>query len=115
MRIEKRTRVEIFLPVRSDLLAYQTALEWLANELAIVRGGATLTTPFAGLFASSTQVGVVEDAVRILFCDFELNCEKDEDLADIVVFLESVKDFLMKTLEEEEIWVVFYPISRIIS
>ncbi len=115
MPIEKRTRVEIFLPVRSDLLAYQVALEWLADELALVRGGATLTTPFAGLFVSSTQVDVVQDAVRILFCDFELDCEKDEDLPDIIVFLESVKTFLMKALEEEEIWIVFYPISRIVS
>ena len=115
MPIEKRTRVEIFLTVRSDLLAYQTALEWLAVELAIARGGSTLTTPFAGLFASSTQVDVVQDAVRILFCDFELDCERDEDLADIIAFLESVKNFLMKALEEEEIWIVFHPVSRIVS
>lgn len=39
MPTEKRTRVEIFLPVRSDLTAYQTASEWLVEELAFLRGG----------------------------------------------------------------------------
>lgn len=115
MPIEKRTRVEIFLPVRSDLSGYQTALEWLAEELAYARGGSTLTTPFAGLFASAAQVDIIHDAVRILFCDFELDCEKEDDLADIEVFLENAKDFLMKALEEEDIWIIFYPISRIVS
>ena len=115
MPIEKRTRVEIFLPVRSDLLAYQTALDWLAEEFALARGGSTLTTPFAGLFVSSNRADLVQDAVRILSCDFELNSEKDEDLSEIVTFLESVKNFLKSALEEEEIWIVFYPISRIVS
>ncbi len=115
MPIEKRTRVEIFLPLRSDLSAYQIVLEWLAEELAFARGGATLTTPFAGLYASSTQIDVVEDAIRILFCDFELDCDKPEDLVEIAAFLEDVKNFMTKTLEEEEIWIVFYPISRVIS
>jgi hypothetical protein len=57
----------------------------------------------------------VQDAVRILFCDFELNSEKNEDLREIVAFLESVENFLKTALEEEEIWIVFYPISRIVS
>jgi hypothetical protein len=112
---EKRTRVEIFLPMRSDLLGYQTALEWLAEELAYARGGSTLTTPFAGLFASATQVDIIHDAVRILFCDFELDCEKADDLADIEMFLENAKDFLMKALQEEEVWIVYHPITRIVS
>ena len=115
MPIEKRTRVEVFLPLRSDLSAYQIVLDWLAEELAFDRGGATLTTPFAGLYVSSTQVDVVEDAIRILFCDFELDCEKPDDIVEILAFLEDVKSFMKKTLEEDEIWIVFYPISRVIS
>ena len=115
MPIEKRTRVEIFLPLRSDLSAYQIVLEWMAEEMAFTRGGSTLTTPFAGLFVSSTQISVVQDAIQILFCDFELDSEKEEDFLEIVTFLQSVKVFLMKTLEEEEIWIVFHPISRIVS
>ncbi len=75
MPIEKRTRVEIFLPLRSDILAYQVAIDWLAEEFAYQRGGATLTAPFAGLFTSSTKVDVVQDAIRVLFCDFELDAD----------------------------------------
>lgn len=115
MPIEKRTRVEIFLPIRSDLSAYQIVLEWLAEEFAFSRGGSTLTTPFAGLYASSTQIHVVQDSIRILFCDFEMNVENDEEFEEIVAYLEMVKNFLTRTLEEEEIWIVFYPLSRIVS
>lgn len=115
MPIEKRTRVEIFLPLRSDLSNYQIILDWLVEEMAHTRGGATLTTPFAGLYASSTQISVIEDAIRILFCDFELDSERPEDHSEIVAFLEEAKSFLMKTLKEEEIWIIFYPISRIVS
>ena len=33
MPLEKRTRVEIFLPIRSDSPEYQTITQWLAEEL----------------------------------------------------------------------------------
>ena len=115
MPIEKRTRVEIFLPLRSDLSAYRVVLDWLAEELAYNRGGATLTAPFAGLYVSPTRADVVEDAIRILFCDFELDCDKLDDFAEIAVFLEDVESFMKTTLEEDEIWIIFYPISRVIS
>jgi len=115
MPIEKRVRVEIFLPIRSDLSAYQVALDWLAEEFAFLRGGATLTTPFAGLFASSDHSNIVEDAIRILFSDFELDTDQGEDLIGVVSLLENVREFLIATLEEEEVWIIFYPISRIIS
>jgi hypothetical protein len=50
MPSEKRTRVEIFLPVRSDSAEYRIITDWLAEELAYARGGSTLTTPFTGLY-----------------------------------------------------------------
>ena len=57
MLTDSRTRVEIFLPVRSDLSAYQIALDWLAEEFAFSRGGSTFTTPFAGLYATPSMSG----------------------------------------------------------
>jgi hypothetical protein len=101
MPIEKRTRVEIFLPLRSDILAYQVAIEWLAAEFAFERGGATLTTPFAGFYVSSTRTDVVEDAIRVLFCDFEVDTARPEHEAELAAHLENVKEFLIETLEEE--------------
>jgi uncharacterized protein involved in type VI secretion and phage assembly len=57
----------------------------------------------------------MQDSIRILFCDFEMNVENDEELGEIVAYLEMVKDFLTRMLEEEEIWIVFYPLLRIAS
>jgi hypothetical protein len=115
MPTEKRTRVEIFLPIRSDLTAYQTALEWLAEELAFIRGGSTYTTPVTGLYASSTRIDIVQDSVRILFCEFDTNLEIDDERLRLVNYLERVKQFLIKSLEEEEVWIVYHPITRIVS
>ncbi len=87
----------------------------MAEEFAYERGGVTLTTPFAGLFTSSSRIDVVEDSVRVLFCDFDLDSDNEEDRQEIIATLETAKEFLMETLQEEEIWVVFYPISRIVA
>jgi hypothetical protein len=38
MEIQKMTRVEIFLLLRSDLAAYDIVTEWLAEEFALTRG-----------------------------------------------------------------------------
>lgn len=114
MRTEKRIRVEISLPVRSDLSNYQIALNWLADELALSRGGITITTPFSGLFSSLGHAELISDAIRILYCDFELDPHNPDQQAEIVEYLETTKDFLMELLDEEEIWVVFYPLTRIV-
>ena len=115
MPIEKRTRVEIFLPMRSDLGVYQVSIEWFAEELARTRGGATLTTPFTGLFASSTGVDLVSDSIRILFCDFDSNYSDPNEFDKLVAYLEEIKIGLMRILEEEEVWIVVHPIDRVIS
>ena len=74
MALEKRTRVEIFLSVRTDTTDYKTVTDWLSEELALARGGSTLTTPFTGLFASSITRGDVVQ-IQILFCDFDLDID----------------------------------------
>lgn len=115
MPIENRTRVEICLPVRSDTEAYQATLDWLAKELALARGGTTVTTPFAGLYASGGHAELISDSIRILFCDFDLDAEVQEDKIEILNYLETIKAYLMSKLEEEEIWAVFYPVARVLT
>lgn len=112
MRIEKRTRVEISIPVRSDLANYQLALDWLADDLAFSRGGVTITTPFSGLFFSSSHAELISDAVRIVFCDFELDFDSSQQQNELLEYLETTKTFLMEMLQEEEIWVIYYAQSR---
>lgn len=115
MQIEKRTRVEIFFPIRSDLDGYQTAVEWFAEELALTRGGATLTTPFTGLYASSTSVDLVSDSVRVLSCDLDTDPTDSVETGKLVDYLQEIKSGLMRILQEEEVWIVTHPIDRIIS
>lgn len=83
MLLEKRTRVEIFLPIRTDTADYKTVTEWLAEELAFSRGGSTLTTPFTGLYLSTTEKTLTRDQVHILFCDFGLDLNNPEDREEL--------------------------------
>ncbi|MFN2502454.1 MAG: hypothetical protein ABR530_10645 [Pyrinomonadaceae bacterium] len=115
MPTENRTRVEIFLPVRSDHLAYQSALDWLAEEFAFARGGSTFTTPFAGLYSTATGGELVQDSIRVLFCDFNWDISIAEDRHELDNYLTSVRSFLMAMLEEEEVWIVYHSVSRIVS
>ena len=116
MSSEKRTRVEIFLPVRTDTTDYRAVTEWLSEEFALARGGATLTTPFTGLYASSASAGsIIQDHVQILFCDLDLNVEDESHRAKLTVYLEELRQLLMELLREEDVWIVYYSISRILQ
>lgn len=114
MRTERRTRVEISIPVRSDLANYQLALDWLADDLAFSRGGVTITTPLSGLFLSSGNAELISDAIRIVFCDFELDSENAMQRDELLEYLDTTKAFLMEMLQEEEIWVIYYSINRVV-
>jgi len=111
---EKRTRVEIFLPVRTDTADYRAVTEWLSEELALLRGGSTVTTPFTGLFASSTSAGtIVQDQIQILFCDLDLNLEDPLHHSKLTDYLDELRQLLMELLREEDVWITYYPITRI--
>ena len=115
MPSEKRTRVEVFLPIRADVSEYRTITDWLAEELAYSRGGSTLTAPFTGLFASATRGSVIRDDVQILFCDFALEPDNAEDRAELEAYLVDVRMLLMEALNEEDVWIVYYPITRAVG
>jgi hypothetical protein len=69
LRLEKRTRVEVFIPVREDDLAYEAVSRWIAEEFAFRRGGATATTAFIGFYASPSTGHIMRDQVQIIFTD----------------------------------------------
>jgi hypothetical protein len=112
---EKRTRVEFFLPIRTDASDYRTITEWLAEELAYSRGGSTLTSPFTGLYVSSTRGNVVRGDVHILFCDFHLDVGSAEDRAELDAYLDDVRSLLLEALKEEEVWIIYYQITRAVG
>jgi hypothetical protein len=112
--LEKRTRVEIFLPIRMDTVAYRTVTEWLAEELAFSRGGSTLTTPFTGLYTSTTEETLTRDQIQILFCDFDLDSDEPNGRAELLSYLSDVRLMLMEILREEDVWIVYHSITRVL-
>ena len=115
MPLEKRTRVEIFLPIRTKSADYRTITDWLAEELAYSRGGSTLTTPFTGLYVSGSRGDVVRDDVQILFCDFDLDADKADQYAKLTSYVYELRSLLMDALDEDEIWIVYYSVTRILG
>ena len=113
MPLEKRTRVEIFLPLRLDTTSYRTVTEWLAEEFAFSRGGSTLATPFTGLYLSTTEKTLTSDQVHVLFCDFDLDSDDLEDSAELLAYLSGVRLLLMEILLEEDVWIIYYPSTRV--
>jgi hypothetical protein len=112
--LEKRTRVGIFLPVRTDTTDYRTVTDWLSEELALTRGGSTLTTLFTGLYASSfTRGGVVRDQIQILFCDFDLNVADAVHLVKLLTYLNDLRGMPMEILHEEDVWITYHSVTRI--
>ena len=115
MPSEKRTRVEFLLPIKTDASDYRTITDWLAEELAYSRGGSTLTSPFTGLYVSTTRGSVIRDDVHILFCDFLLDVDGAEDRAQMDSYLDDVRTLLIEALKEEDVWIVYYPIRRVVG
>jgi hypothetical protein len=99
------------------------ALIWPLTKLSRIgwrknsptRGGSTLTTPFGGLYASGNQIDLVPDATRILYCDFDLDLNVPEKRAELLHYLEDLRQEMMRLLEEEDVWIVYHPISRIVD
>ena len=102
------------MPTRADTAAYQTVTDWLAEELAFARGGSTLTTPFTGLCYSITDKSLARDEVHIFFCDFDLAVTNQRDERELGAYLGGIRRLLMEILLEEDVWIVFYPSTRIV-
>ena len=112
MRIEARTRVEVFVPVREGDLAYQVISQWIAEEFAFERGGSTVTTTFVGLYASPSTGQVVRDRVQIIFTDVLVDSIDPGDRNELIEGLDSLRTDIEQMLSaEEEIWVTMSSIE----
>ena len=115
MASEKRTRIEIFLPIRSDASVYQVVTDWFSEELALARGGSTLTSPFSGLFTSPATPGnVIRDKIQILFCDLDLDVEDPRQRTSLLAYLKDVRLLLKEVLREEDVWITYHSVTRIL-
>src|SRR6266850_84427 len=97
-----------------DTVVYRAVTEWLAEELALARGGSTLTTPFTGLYTSITEKTVTRDEIHVLFCDFDLDCDNPIDRAELLPYLKDVRLLLMENLREEDVWIIYHSVTRIL-
>jgi hypothetical protein len=113
--LEKRTRVEFFLPIRTESADYRAITDWLAEELAYSRGGSTLTTPFTGLYVSGSRGDVVRDDIHILFCDFDLDIEKADQFAKLTSYIYEMRSMLMDVLDEEDMWIIYHSVTRVLG
>jgi hypothetical protein len=111
---EKRTRVEIFLPLGFNSVVHRTVTEWLAEELTFARGGSTITTPFTGFYATAAQAEIVRDDVQILFCDFDLDADNSDELAELDSYLNDIRSMLLRVFRQEEIWIIYHPVARVL-
>jgi len=112
---EKRTRIEIFLPIRSDASVYKIVTDWFSEELALARGGSTLTSPCTGLFTSPATFGdVIRDQIQILFCDLDLDVEDPKQRSGLLAYLTDVRLLLKEVLGEEDVWITYHSVTRIL-
>lgn len=114
MPLEKRIRVEIFLPINKSQPAYEALTRWLAEELALTRGGSTLTSPFMGLYRSASGE-IVQDEIQVLFCDFNLDPDNSDHLAQLKRYLASLRKTLVEALNEDDLWIVYHPVTRFLG
>lgn len=114
MSLEKRARVEVFIPIREDDLAYQTVSQWVAEEFAFRRGGSTTTTAFVGLYASPTNDAVARDHIQIIFSDILIDLDDIAARENLIAELALLRTDLEGILyEEEEIWITLSSIGII--
>ncbi|MGH9765585.1 MAG: hypothetical protein ACREAC_32520, partial [Blastocatellia bacterium] len=88
---------------------------WLAEELAYARGGATLTTPLTGLYTTTARTNVIRDTVIVLFVDFNLDVNIAEQRLELTSYLDRLPVLLMEVLNEEEVWIVYHSVTRIVG
>jgi hypothetical protein len=49
----------------------------------------------------------------VLFCDFDLDTDKPEHFVQLTSYLDEVRALLMDALNEEEVWMVYHPVTRV--
>lgn len=74
-----------------------------------------MTSPFTGLYVSSTRGDVVRDEIHVVFCDFDLDAEDSAHFAKLNSYLHEVRSLVMEALDEEEVWIVYHPVTRVVG
>ncbi|MGH9763201.1 MAG: hypothetical protein ACREAC_20430, partial [Blastocatellia bacterium] len=73
------------------------------------------TTPFTGLYTSIARTDVIRDTVIVLFVDFNLDMDIAGQRAELTTYLDGLRALLMEALNEEEVWIVYHSVTRIVG
>lgn len=113
---ESRFRVTVFFPLRSEGSYYKT-LNWLTNRLNRKYEGLTLSAhhplPVFRGFYFVNKKEVIKDRIVLLITDVEIL--PTYDVEELEESLRTIKRQLHEKLpDEEEFWIAYHPITRII-
>ena len=58
--------------------------------------------------------GIIRDQIQILFCDFDLDVDYPIHRTELLTYLDELRRLLMEVLNEEEVWIVYCSITRVL-
>jgi hypothetical protein len=114
---ESRFRVSVFFPIRHESSYYQT-LNWLTKRLNRKYEGVTLSIHqplpvFRGFYFVENK-RVLKDRIVLLISDVEVL--PNYDVEELEKSLREIKRRLHEKLpDEDEFWIAYHPITRIIE
>jgi len=104
------TRIECYLPERFDQDAYDTAYDWLCDELTYAQGGCSATRGIDGRYLSSGKFSV-RDRITLVWCDLPWRWTVVRERAEAVAYAVGLRDYLSALLlQEEVIYTVLVPV-----
>lgn len=106
-----RIRVEVYLPLRYEPV-YRICLSWIIEEFTQLRGGCTVHSNVDGYYRSRANQ-VIADRVNVVYSDFPADWDNNSHQAKVLSYCATLKDFLFKSLSEEEILICAYPVSHV--
>ena len=111
--VEKRIRVEFFIPTGLFEFRYHRVVEFLRRQLARTHGGSTRTAVFQGLYLNPQTGKLDEDFLHVVFSDVKFDLSNPEQRIALIDYMTVLKGYVEDQLPGElEIWLTFYPIER---
>lgn len=116
MKSSRRTRVEIYVPLRQpdnvDYPRYRDVQRWLEQELAYLYGGET-TLKGSGLYFHHATTRLLADNIAIIYSDLDLDLTNRRHRRVFDAYIDGLLGFISNQLmKEAEILIVYYPVTH---
>jgi len=50
----------------------------------------------------------------VLFCDFDLDADNLDELAELDSYLSDIRSMLLRVFRQKEIWIIYHSVARIL-